>query len=199
MEVIPKIVGLTGGIGSGKTTVASFFKELGVPIYIADVEAKALMNRSKIIKRKLIKLFGKQAYQNEALNKPFVANKIFNNGTLLEKMNSIVHPKVASHFKRWLKKQDTSYVIKEAAILFENGTFESLDFIITVVAPESTRISRVIKRDQSSQKKVKAIIGNQWSDERKVKLSDFVIENVELEDTKNQIKSIHQKILKNCQ
>jgi len=192
----PKIVGLTGGIGSGKTTVANYFKALGVPVYIADVEAKALMKRSKIIKRKLIQLFGKKAYVNDELNKALIAQKIFNNAALLESMNSIVHPKVASHFKRWLKKQDTPYVIKEAAIFFENGTYKSLDCIITVTAPEASRIQRVVKRDQSSEKKVKAIIKNQWSDAEKVKLSDFVIENINLEDTKNQVNKIHQKILK---
>lgn len=195
----PKIVGLTGGIGSGKTTVANFFNEEGIPVYIADVEAKALMKRSKIIKRKLIQLFGNKAYLDEDLNKPFLAYKIFNDNSLLEKMNKIVHPKVASHFKKWVKKQNAHYVIKEAAIFFENGTYQSLDFIITVIASEKTRIKRVIARDKSSEEKVRAIIKNQWSDEDKVKLSDFVIENIDLDDTRNQVKKIHQKILKTCQ
>lgn len=198
MKATPKIVGLTGGIGSGKTTVANFFKNLGVPIYIADDEAKALMVRSKIIKRKLIQLFGEKAYVGDKLNKPFIANKIFNDEALLEKMNSIIHPKVASHFKRWLKKQDGPYVIKEAAILFENATYKSLDLVITVVAPEKERINRVIERDKSSEEKVKAIIKNQWSDAKKVKLSDFVIENINLKDTKTQVLKIHQQILKKC-
>jgi len=195
MKATSKIVGLTGGIGSGKTTVANFFKDLGVPIYIADDEAKALMIRSKVVKRKLIQLFGEKAYFGGKLNKPFIANKIFNDKALLEKMNSIVHPKVASHFKRWLNKQDTPYVIKEAAILFENGTYKSLDLVITVTAPEKVRINRVIERDKSSEEKVKAIIKNQWSDAKKVKLSDFIIENVNLKDTKTQVLKIHQKIL----
>jgi len=198
MQTLPKIIGLTGGIGSGKTTVANYFKELGVPVYIADVEAKALMNRSKVIKSKLIQLFGNEAYFNESLNKPFIANKIFNDAALLEKMNAIVHPKVASHFKRWLKKQDAPYVLKEAAIIFENGTYTSLDFIITVIAPEKTRINRVVERDKSSEEKVKAIIKNQWSDAKKVKLSDFVIENIDLVKTKSQVLNIHKKILKKC-
>ena len=195
MKATPKIVGLTGGIGSGKTTVANFFKDLGVPIYIADDEAKALMIRSKVIKRKLIQLFGEKAYVGDKLNKPFIANKIFNDEALLGKMNSIIHPKVASHFKRWLNKQDTPYVIKEAAILFENGSYKSFDFIITVVAPEIVRINRVIERDKSSVDKVKDVIKNQWSDAKKVKLSDFIIENVNLKDTKTQVLKIHQKIL----
>jgi len=198
MKSTPKIVGLTGGIGSGKTTVANFFKELEIPVYISDIEAKALMMRSKVIKRKLIQLFGDEAYSSEKLNKSFIANKIFNDKTLLEKMNSIVHPKVGSHFKKWLKKQDAPYVIKEAAIFFENNTYKNLDYIITVIAPETTRIERVMLRDDSSVKKIKAIINNQWSDDQKIKLSDFVIENIELLETKNQVKKIHHKILKKC-
>jgi len=198
MKRQPKIVGLTGGIGSGKTTVANFFSEQGIPVYIADIEAKSLMNRSKIIKRKLIKLFGNEAYDQDELNRSFIAHKIFNDAKLLEQMNSIVHPKVTSHFKRWLKKQDAPYVIKEAAILFENGTYTNLDLIITVIAPENTRIQRVIKRDQSSKEKVKAIINNQWSDAEKIELSDFVIENIDLKDAKKQVEKIHQKILKKC-
>jgi len=110
-------------------------------------------------------------------------------------MNNIVHPKVASHFKRWIKRQNTPYVIKEAAILFENGTYKDLDLVITVIAPEKTRINRVIQRDKSSEDKVKAIIKNQWSDDKKVKLSDFVIENLNLKDTKTQVLKIHEKIL----
>jgi dephospho-CoA kinase len=196
MQVTIKIVGLTGGIGSGKTTVANYFKELGIPVYIADVEAKLLMKRSKVIIRKLIQLFGSETYYKGELNKPFIANKIFNDPVLLEKMNTIVHPKVASHFKRWLKKQDAPYVIKEAAIIFENNTYTSLDYIITVIAPERTRVNRVIERDKSSEERVKAIIKNQCNDAEKVKLSDFVIENVELADTQNQVINIHQKILK---
>ncbi|MFT5217180.1 MAG: dephospho-CoA kinase [Glaciecola sp.] len=196
MQVTTKIVGLTGGIGSGKTTVANYFKKLGIPVYIADVEAKLLMKRSKIIIRKLIQLFGSETYYKGELNKPFIANKIFNDPVLLEKMNTIVHPKVASHFKRWLKKQDAPYVIKEAAIIFENNTYTSLDYIITVIAPERTRVNRVIERDKSSEERVKAIIKNQCNDAEKVKLSDFVIENVELADTQNQVINIHQKILK---
>ena len=196
MQVTIKIVGLTGGIGSGKTTVANYFKELGIPVYIADVEAKLLMKRSKVIIRKLIQLFGSETYYKGELNKPFIANKIFNDPVLLEKMNTIVHPKVASHFKRWLKRQDAPYVIKEAAIIFENNTYTSLDYIITVIATERTRINRVIERDKSSEERVKAIIKNQWSDAEKVKLSNFVIENIELADTKNQVINIHQKILK---
>jgi dephospho-CoA kinase len=189
------IVGLTGGIGSGKTTIAEYFKSLGVPVYIADKEAKALMNRSKVIHRKLIKLFGTQAYKDGRLNRSFLAEKIFNDKSLLEKMNAIVHPKVASHFKRWLKKQDAKYVIKEAAIIFENNLEDQYNFIITVVADENLRIERVTKRDKSSEKKVKAIIKNQSTDKEKIEKSAFVIINNDLDSAKEQALNIHNKIL----
>lgn len=193
-----KIIGLTGGIGSGKTTVANFFKEFNIPIYIADVEAKALMNRSKVIKRKLIALFGDNAYVDNKLNRPFLAQKIFNDKELLQKMNAIVHPKVASHFKRWLKKQNAPYVIKEVAILFENGSYKQCDYVITVVADQDERIKRVIKRDNSSKDKVLAIIKNQMLDSEKLKLTDFVIENNNLETSKKQVNVLHEKLLKLC-
>ena len=193
------LVGLTGGIGSGKTTIANFFKELGVPIYIADTEAKALMNRSKVIKRKLIALFGDNAYQNGKLNRDFLSKKIFNNKDLLQKMNAIVHPKVASHFKRWVKKQDAPYVISEAAILFENGSYKKYDYIITVTAPEEVRLKRVMSRDNSSKEKVKSVMNNQWKDEEKIKLSDYVIQNINLEEAKAQVLQIHQNLLQKLQ
>lgn len=191
-----KVIGLTGGIGSGKTTVAKMFSELGVPVYIADVEAKKLMNRSKVLRRKLTQLFGDNAYIDEKLNKPFIAEKIFNNKSLLNQMNAIVHPKVKSHFKGWVKRKKAKYVVKEAAIIFENGSFSSFDAIVLVTAPEKVRINRVIARDNSSVEKIEAIMNNQWSDEDKIKLSQFVIENTTLENTKKKVDEIHKKILK---
>lgn len=190
------IVGLTGGIGSGKTTVAKQFSEIGIPVYIADEEAKGLMLRSKIIKRKLIKLFGNEAYVGNELNKSFLANIIFNDKAYLQKMNAIVHPKVARHFEKWVLKQEAPYVIKEVAILFENGGHKACDFVITVTAPIETRIKRLLKRDNTSKGKIEAIMKNQWTDEEKVKHSHFVIENIELENTKKQVVKIHKEILK---
>ena len=194
-----KVVGLTGGIGSGKTTVAKVFKELGVAVYIADIEAKALMNRSKVIKRKLIALFGENAYLNNTLNRPFIADKIFNNKSLLNRMNDIVHPKVGQHFNRWLKKQSGSYVLKESAILFESGGDAYCDFTILVTAPEDIRIQRIIKRDNTSKEKVKAIIDNQLSDIVKRDKVDFIIENTSLDKMKKQVHHVHRELLKNIQ
>jgi len=190
-----KIIGLTGGIGSGKTTVAKMFSEINVPIYTADTEAKKLINKSKVIKRKLIKLFGEKAYIDEKLNRDFIAQKIFNDKDLLEKMNAIVHPKVASHFKRWLSKQNAPYIIKEVAILFENGSYLLCDAVILVIADKELRIQRVIKRDKSSRPKVQAIINNQWDDDKKISLSQFVINNSNLSKTRKEVKKIHKIIL----
>ncbi len=189
------VVGLTGGIGSGKTTISKCFESFGIPVYIADDEAKALMNRSKVIKRKLIKLFGASAYKDEKLNRTFLASKIFNDKTLLLKMNAIVHPKVASHFKLWLKKQKASYVIKEAAIIFENKLESQYNYIITVIADEDMRIKRVMKRDDASIEKIKSIIKNQLPDDEKVKRSDFVISNNDLDSAKKDAIEIHHQIL----
>jgi len=191
-----KIIGLTGGIGSGKTTVAKMFKELGIPIYIADLEAKKLMLNSKVIKRQLSTLLGAQAYFNNELNKPYIAKIIFNNKMKLDEMNAIVHPKVEGHFKKWIAKQTSSYVIKEAAILFENGAYLKCDAMITVTASETDRIKRVITRDASSAESVKSVIKNQWKDDKKIALSQYVIVNNDLIETQRQVKEIHQKILK---
>jgi len=189
------IVGLTGGVGSGKTTISKCFKTFGVPVYIADDEAKALMNRSKVIKRKLIELFGESAYRDGKLNRPFLASKIFTEKELLLKMNAIVHPKVASHFKRWLKKQNAPYVIKEAAIIFENKLESQYHYIITVIADEDLRIKRVMKRDNTSIEKIEAIIKNQLSDAEKIKKSDFVITNNDLDSANKEATEIHYQIL----
>lgn len=191
-----KIVGLTGGIGSGKTTVARMFNKLGVPIYIADFEAKKLMNNSKVIKRKLIQLFGKEAFKDDKINKPFLASKIYNNKNMLLKMNAVVHPKVKTHFKKWLKKKNVPYVIKEAAILFENEGYKECDFVITVTASKKEKIQRVIIRDNSTKENVIAIMKNQLTDKEKAKLSNYVINNNSLLSTKKQVKIIHQDLLK---
>jgi len=189
-----KVVGLTGGIGSGKTTVAKMFEDLGVPVYIADIEAKNLSNRSKIIKRKIIELLGEEAYRENELNRSFVANKIFNDANLLEAVNKIIHPKVAAHFKKWFAKQNSTYCIKEAAILFENGGYKKCDLTILVTAPIEVRIDRVIKRDKTSRESILERISNQWSDEEKKKLADIIIENIDLSTTKKEVIRIHNSL-----
>jgi len=190
-----KIIGLTGGIGSGKTTVAMLFRALGVPVYIADDEAKKLMSTSKIIKRKLLKLLGEKAYENGLLNRKYVSDIIFEDPLILEKVNAIVHPKVAEHFKRWVKKQNFSYCIKEAAILFESGGYKDCDLIILVTAPKEERIKRVLKRDHVTKSDIELRMKHQWTDEAKEKLADIIIKNTSLEDTKSFVKKIHKSLI----
>lgn len=187
-----KIVGLTGGIGSGKTTVANLFSELGVPVYIADVEAKKLTNSSLVIRRKLIELLGKNAYLDDRLNRKYVADKIFADTKLLNAVNAIIHPEVAIHFKKWASKQKSNYVIKEAAILFENGGYKDCDLVILVTAPKALRIERVKQRDNASSTEIEQRMNNQWSDSKKEKLADIIIENIDLEVTRAEIKKIHK-------
>lgn len=190
-----KTVVLTGGIGSGKTTVAKMFETMGVPIYIADDEAKKLMVNSKVIKRKLIDLFGENAYTEKSLNRSFLAESIFNDKALLEQMNAIVHPEVKIHFEDWKMKQEAPYVIKEAAIIFENGSYKNYDYIITVYAPKAIKIERVLLRDATTREKIEAIMKNQWPDAEKIKLSNYAIENTNLEKTRKQVLLIHSKLL----
>lgn len=190
------VVGLTGGIGSGKTTVAHFFEALDVPVYIADDEAKRLMSSSKVIKRQLIALFGEQAYNvNNEVNRELLASLIFRDTSYLEKMNAIIHPKVASHFKSWVKRQHSTYVIKEAAIIFEHNKESNYDFIITVTANLSERIDRVRRRDGSSKSKIESIIQNQLSDQYKIEKSHYVITNNSLKSTEAQVLKTHNALL----
>jgi len=187
-----KIVGLTGGIGSGKTTIAKFFMEFGVGVYIADSEAKNLMHTDISIIDAIKSLFGEAAYKKEKLNRSFIAEKVFNNKILLDKLNAIVHPKVETHFKNWVQKQTGNYCIKEAAILFETGGNKKCDYVILVTAPKKLRISRVTERDNTPAKAVESRIDNQWNDKKKKKLADFVIENIDLISSKNQVGIIHE-------
>lgn len=189
-------VGLTGGIGSGKSTVAKMFIDLGIPVYFSDDNAKRLMATSKVVKRKLIKEFGKKTFVNGVLNKPYLANIIFNNKAKLQAINAIVHPSVGNSFKRWVGKQKSNYVIQENAILFESNKQDDFDIIITVTAPKEIRIARVVERDNVQKEQVLSRINNQLLDSEKIKQSDFIVENLELKDTKAQVKAIHQKILK---
>lgn len=192
-----KIIGLTGGIGSGKTTVSKMFSDLGIPIYIADIEAKKLTSSSKLIKKELINLLGEKAYTKGKINKKFIANLIFNNEDLLAKVNSIIHPRVAKHFNNWVKKQNAPYCIKEAAILFENEGYKNCDLNILITAPLQNRINRVLKRDSISIKEIEDRIKNQWTDEVKSELADFIIENIELKITQKKVYNIHLFLLKN--
>ena len=192
------IVGLTGGIGSGKTTVVQFFQEFpNVAIYIADMEAKKLMNSSSKIQSKIIKEFGKESYKNNQLNKGFIADIVFKDKKKLAVLNAIVHPEVDKHFQKFVaNNKDKSYILYENAILFENGSNLFCDVIITVSTPLATRIQRVMQRDQSTRETVIDRIKNQWIEDKKTLQSNYIIENTSLENTQNQVLKIHNILTK---
>ncbi|WP_034921145.1 dephospho-CoA kinase [Gillisia sp. CAL575] len=190
-----RIVGLTGGIGSGKTTVASFLKELKVPIYIADDAGKYLMNTNSEVKAKIVSLFGEQAYNDGHLDRKYIADKVFNSPEKLQQLNEIVHPAVARDFIKWKNKQDSSYVLYEAAILFESGGYKNCDLVILVTAPLEDRIKRLQARDKSTLEEIEARMKHQWSDEEKRKLSNFEIFNKNLSSTKEQVRNLHEILI----
>ena len=191
-----KIIGLTGGIGSGKSTVLALFKELGVLAYIADIEAKKLMNADAELRNQIIKLFGEQAYQNEKLNSAFIASVVFNNTEKLNALNALVHPKVREDFQHFIKIQKADFVIYEAAILFESGSDQFCDYIITVIADFDHKIERIMKRDGVSEAQIMERMKNQSDDDLKIKKSDFVIRNNHLDDTKQQVLTIFEMLKK---
>jgi dephospho-CoA kinase len=190
-----KIIGLTGGIGSGKTTIANYFKSFGIPLYIADDEARKIMQSLEITEA-IKNVFGDTIFENEKLNREELAKIVFNNPEKLEKLNKIVHPAVKKHFEQWLLQHAAApYVIYEAAILFESGSYKNCDLIITVTAPVESRIQRVIERDKTTRELVLKRINAQWTDEQRISKSDFIIENTSIETTKLEVVKI-LKILK---
>ncbi len=191
-----KVLGLTGGIGSGKTTVAKMFEALDIPVYNADQAAKILMQSSKDLKREIKKLLGEDAYKQNQLNKGFISEKIFNNKELLTQINALVHPEVALDFNSWLSIQTSAYVVKEMAIIFETNAEDQFDYILTVTAPEALRIQRIIERDHTPLAKIKAVMSNQLQDSEKSAKSDFVIFNIDWNYTKKKVCDIHNIIYK---
>ncbi len=190
-----KVIGLTGGIGSGKTTVSGMFQELGVPVYNSDHEAKRLMQTSVSLRNKISELLGKAAYKGKDLQRKFVAEKVFQNADLLSQLNAIVHPAVRKHFRSWCTKQNFPYVIQEAAILFENGSHGAFDKMILVTAPEEERIARIQERDGSSREAILERMAHQWEVDRKAGLADYLIENTDLDRTRQQVVRIHAELL----
>lgn len=187
---MPKIIGLTGGIGSGKSTIAKYIEQLGVPVYIADLEAKKILD-SEAVTGKIIDVFGKDIVENGKIDRKKLSNIVFRQPEKLQILNSIIHPEVAVHFKNWVdKNQDASIVVKEAAILFESGSYKDCDKIILVTAPKEIRIQRVMKRDKLSRESIESRMANQWSEERKEALSDFIIVNENLSDALKAAKNI---------
>ncbi len=189
------IVGLTGGIGSGKTTVLNYFKELGVSCYIADVEAKKLMQTSSIIKKAIIDKFGEESYVDNKLNRKYLAQIVFQNPDKLTLLNAIVHPVVQKDFERFARKAIGDYIIYESAILLNSKTKEFCDFIIVVSAPLKIRIERVMLRDKSSKKEILDRINQQLSESKMLAQADFTLHNNTFKATKKEVLELHQKIL----
>ena len=190
-------VGLTGGIGSGKTTIANLFAlHFSIPIYIADTKAKELVANNKQLQQEIVTLLGEEAFVEGRYNTSFVAQEVFSNKEKLDKLNAIIHPYVQQDFLQWKQSQQAPYVIKEAAILFESGSYRDCDFIIMVTAPLEERIKRVMLRDKIDRETVEKRIKNQWNDEKKIELSTFVIENREIDKKLDKIEIIHSKIVK---
>jgi dephospho-CoA kinase len=188
-------LGITGGIGSGKTSVCRVFNVLGIPVFSADPEAKEIMDYDKSIIRRINSIAGKDLYINGNLDRMALADLIFNDNTLLEKVNSLVHPIVFEHFTRWETEQTAPYVIMEAAILFESGASKLVDRITTVVAPIEERVERVISRNSLSREQVMERMRNQMDDETRIKLSDYIIYNSENDMIIPAILKIHEDIL----
>ncbi|MED5354739.1 MAG: dephospho-CoA kinase [Bacteroidota bacterium] len=190
-----KKVAVTGGIGAGKTTVSNLFEKIGIPVFNSDEIAKELMHNDKQLKSDIIKAFGNESYINNELNRAYLSDIVFNDETLLNKINSIVHPQVEKEFNQWLLNQQSKYIIYESAIIFENNSEDLFDKIICVIAPEEDVISRVMKRNSFSRDKVISIISNQLPDQVKINKADYIIENINKSDLTDRVLEIHNKII----
>ena len=191
-----KLIGITGGIGSGKSTIAKVFMSLSYPVYNSDTKAKELINSNEELINSIKLSFGNDIYNSNGLDRKKMASIVFNNPEKLELLNSIIHPAVGKDFEKWIDSQNTSFILKEAAILFETGIYKSLHKTILVSAPQETRIERVIKRDNTNQEEVLSRMNNQWSEEKKTELADYVIDNSGNKLVIPQVLEIIKQILK---
>lgn len=188
-------IGLTGGLGSGKTTVAAIFKVLNVPVYYADEASKRLLTENEQIKEAVIKEFGTESYIAGKPDRQYLADIVFNNEEKRKLLNSILHPATISDANQWMQKQTAPYVIKEAALIFESGSDQLLDYVIGVKAPLSLRLQRVIQRDASNEKDVMARMNSQMNEEEKLGQCDFIIDNDEQHMVIPQVLSLHHQFL----
>jgi dephospho-CoA kinase len=186
-------IGLTGGIGSGKSVVAKVFETLGIPVYYADDAAKKLMNSNKELKAAIIKNFGEGSYTNGELNRKYMASIVFNDKEKLDLLNALTHPITIRDAEEWMTKQTSAYIIKEAALLFESGANKNLDYVIGIDAPLPLRIKRVMARDGSSEEEIMKRINRQMDEKKKMKRCDFVIINDEQQLVIPQVMELHHK------
>lgn len=189
------IVGLTGGIGSGKSTIGEIFQVLGVPVYEADAHSKNIIDTDKTLQAKLVDVLGADILDGERINRPRMAEIIFGNEELLKKTNALIHPAVGEHFKNWYAEQGFPYVIKEAAILFESGSYQQCDKIIVVSAPREMRIERVMKRGNMKREEVEARMNNQWPEEKKLEKADYIVTNDLEGSVIKQVIRIHEDLI----
>lgn len=173
----PLTVGLTGGIAAGKSLVAEIFKVLSVPVFNADLEARAILEKDPEVRKAIIQLFGEKAYSGNMPNRAYIAEQVFNDDAVRSDLNGIVHPAVGTAYAQWVDAQEADYVVKEAAITFETGIYKEMDRMVLVTAPEEVRMNRALKRDDSDREKIENRMRAQWADEKKIPLSDFVITN----------------------
>ncbi len=188
-------VGLTGGIGSGKSTVARILETLGIPVYYADDAAKLIMNTDLGLKKEIQAHFGEAAYTGGQLDRKYLADIVFNDRDKLSLLNSLIHPVTIRHSEKWFRRQSAPYAVREAALLFESGASENLDFIIGVYAPKQLRLQRVIKRDGLSADEIQKRMSRQINEEMKMKLCDAVIRNDEQQLVIPQVMEIHRLLL----
>lgn len=186
-------IGLTGGIGSGKTTVARVFETLGIPVYYADDAAKNLMNTDPGLKKQIIHHFGEKSYDHDGLNRKYLASIVFSNKEKLDLLNSLTHPATIHDSQLWMERQHAPYVIREAALLFESGAAENLDHVIGVYAPQHIRIKRVMDRDGITVNEIMKRISRQIDEEMKMKLCDFIITNNDQKLVIPQVLALHEK------
>lgn len=185
-----KIVGLTGGIGSGKTTVSKEFQKYSIKVYNSDLRAKFLMNNSIVLKNKLINNFGKEFYINDELNKSYISQIIFNDPISLKLINSMVHPEVFNDFNEWRQSLLEKFVLYESALIFETGSYKLNDFNILVTCDHDLRVKRIIKRDGINEEKINSIINNQWDDDKKIPLADYIFFNTSNKENKLKVKNL---------
>lgn len=189
-------VGLTGGLGSGKSTVAHIFEVLGIPVYYADVASRRLVKDDEKIRTAVQNAFGKEVYQEGELDRKYLAEIVFKDEKKLELLNSIVHPATIKDAEEWMKQQVSPYAIKEAALIFESGSGKNLDYVIGVKAPLALRLQRAMKRDNISREEAMARIDKQMDEEPKMTLCDFVIINDETNLVIPQVLAVHEKLIR---
>lgn len=186
-------IGLTGGIGSGKTTVARIFEVLGIPVYYADDAAKRLMNTDEALKAAIVEAFGREAYTEGSLNRAFLASIVFNDPAKLALLNSLTHPATIQDANQWMERQHAPYTIKEAALIFESGSDEHLDFVIGVSAPEKLRIHRVMQRDGVTESGIRSRMARQMDEALKMEKCDFLVINDEHHPVIQQVLDLHHR------